>query len=194
MGMEEYARIPVELKATSRPETWADGVPPYYTAQVQHQLAVLGELSGVIAVKAFGREVQWAHVERDETYIEGVIVPATKAMWDRVQTLTAPEPKADDRGALLALYPLDNGESVSLHADLCAVDADLQRVKSDLGALERRKGELENHIRAAIGKASEGYLPGGVRYTCKIVTVEPHEVAGHESRVLRRYEPRKGTR
>jgi predicted phage-related endonuclease len=84
----------VELKTSSAfgREKWADGVPLYYEAQVQTQLAVLGAPYGWLAVLHGGNTPELFRVERDDEFIVEHLIPKTRAFWeDHVLAKVAPE-------------------------------------------------------------------------------------------------------
>jgi len=63
--------------------------PPYYTAQVQAQMAVYGATAAWVVVSFGGLPPQGVLVPRDEVIV-GAIVDATRELWDRIQRQEPP--------------------------------------------------------------------------------------------------------
>src|SRR5690606_2539985 len=74
-------------------DKWVDGVPLYYAAQVQAQIAVLGAPYGWLAVLHGGNDPELYRIERDQEFIENHLIPKTRDFWEQhVLTKTALEP------------------------------------------------------------------------------------------------------
>jgi putative phage-type endonuclease len=87
--------IPVELKTSSAfgRDKWSEGVPLFYQAQVQAQIAVLDAPYGWLAVLHGGNEPELYRIERDDDFIQNHLIPKTKAFWeDHVLSQVPPEP------------------------------------------------------------------------------------------------------
>jgi putative phage-type endonuclease len=87
--------IPVEIKTSSAysKDSWADGVPLYYAAQVQTQLLVLDAPYGWLAVLHGGNTPELHRVERDQEWIENYLIPRTREFWENhVLAHVPPEP------------------------------------------------------------------------------------------------------
>lgn len=156
--------IPVELKTSSAfgRDKWSGGVPLFYQAQVQAQIAVLDAPYGWLAVLHGGNEPELYRIERDEDFIDGHLIPKTKAFWeDHVLAQVPPEPTTSEEAVelwpgtegvtveggteLLELwesYGLMQAESVDLSERLDAVKLELQKAMQDAVALTHDGQEL----------------------------------------------------
>lgn len=150
--------VPVELKTSSAFSlaTWEAGIPLYYAAQVQAQMAVLGAPHGWLAVLHGGNHPELhGPIERDEEFIQDELVPRTRAFWeDHVLVQVPPEPMTT--GEAVRIWPGD--------PDLDAVEADdllLEQWKALIDARRYEKtygadaARLALEIQKALGDATE---------------------------------------
>lgn len=93
----------LEVKTTNgftyKSDWFRDGeecVPQYYTAQLQHYFAVTGYTWGYFAVLVDGRKLKFFQCDRDETYIEQVLIPAEVNFNKHMVEMTPPEPMVSD--------------------------------------------------------------------------------------------------
>lgn len=184
---------PLEVKTASAfiAEEWSDGPPEHYALQVQQQLLVTGAPKATIVCLLGGQRMVWADIERDEMQIRRIIHHGA-AFWSRVERRDPPEPDASEgtKRTLAALFPHDTGEVVELPMALAEIVDEWQQAKREAKALEERIRLAENQIRATLGDASVGVLPGGDRVTWKEQHRAEHVVAASSFRVLR-YSPAK---
>ncbi len=84
----------LEIKTKGAFIDWEnEEIPPYYTAQLQHYLAVYGYTWGSFAVLDFNSfEVNVTDIERDNKFIENLI-NEEKKFWKLVTDKTPPEPQ-----------------------------------------------------------------------------------------------------
>lgn len=145
---------------------WDNGPPLHVQVQCQHELEVTGLTWGVVAVLIGGDELRTFEFERHDKII-GVIIEREAAFVEMVRRGIAPAIDGADATAeaLKRLYPRDSIEAVDLPAESAEWDARLRSVKAELARLETEKTELENQIKAAMGDAGIGVLPGGGRYS-----------------------------
>lgn len=144
---------PIEIKTSSAfsKDKWADGVPLYYEAQVQTQLAVLGAPHGWLAVLHGGNQPELYRVNRDEEFIQDHLIPKTRAFWEEhVLAQVPPEPVTSaeavglwpgnpdlsvDGGEplyeLWGAYGLKQAEQVELSQELDAIKLQLQKAMQD---------------------------------------------------------------
>lgn len=185
----------LEIKATAyRVGDWTEGVPAHVFAQVQHQLSCTGYRWASVAVLMNGCKLAWADVERDDAFIDGVLVPAEAEFWRRVvaQEPVAPDGSEASAAALKALYPADSGATIELPGDLIDLDREREEIAEQMKALDARKGEIDAAIKAAIGEASVGVLLNGVSYSHRLQKRAAFAVKATEFRVLRRSAPKGG--
>jgi putative phage-type endonuclease len=181
----------LELKSTGTAHAgaWEEGAPHPYLLQVQHQLAVTGWQWGSLAVLIGGQQLRWVDVARDEACI-AALTAAEAAFWQRL--LDRDPPPVDGRpstlAALAARYPREapGSDPVALPPEADAWDAQRAAALETIKAGEGLKAEAEAHLKALIGDAPAGLLPGGVTYTWRTQTRAAYTVAASEARVLRR--------
>lgn len=178
-----------------RAEDWAEGLPIDVFVQLQHQLAVTGHAWGSAAVAIAGPPVLWADVERDDRFIEGVLLPAELEFLDRIARKIPPGPDGSEsaKRALKALFPEDTGREVELGGEFIGIDAAFEHAKKRAAQFTEEAEEHAQKIKAAIGEASVGVLPNGVAYSYRLQHRAAFDVKASSYRVLRRSEP-KGSR
>jgi putative phage-type endonuclease len=181
----------VELKTadTSKADEWEEGVPPAYLVQVQHNLGVTGFKSAFVGCLIGTRDFKWMKVERDEPMIED-LRDRLHSFWDLVKMETPPDPTGaeGDTKALAALYRIPSaGKAVTLSADFLDLSWELDRLKDETKKAEERMEQIKNLIKAEMGDAEEGVLPGNEgSWTWKTQRRKEYVVAAAEFRVLRR--------
>lgn len=180
----------LEIKATGwRVGDWDEGVPHHVFVQVQHQLAVTNRDWASVAVLQNGCRLLWADVKRNDGFILNVLLDAERDFWERVQSgePVAPDGSESAASALRALYPEPQaGELVHLPAELLELDEELQVLDAAGKESERRREQIRQLIKAAIGGAEIGQLPNGVQYTHRKQSRAGFAVKPAEFRVLRR--------
>lgn len=152
---------PLEIKTASAftKATWRDGVPLYYQAQVQCQLAVLGADAGWLAVLHGGNEPDLFPVERDDEFIRQVLVPRTREFWEQhVLAQVPPDPLNSVEAA--ELWPGDENISVEGTEDLFDLWSEYGRMQAEVvetnQALDRIKLELQKAMRDATQLTYQG--------------------------------------
>jgi putative phage-type endonuclease len=166
---------------------WEEEPPLMYQVQLQHELAVTGMEWGSFAVLIGGQKFRWCDVERHDRFISYLIEKEAE-FWDRVIRGIPPSVDASDssREVLSRLYPRDTGETIELPPEAIAWDEQLQFAKAEIKAAEHRKQDAENKLKAAIGNATIGLLPGGGGYTWKASERKGYVVEPTTVRTLRR--------
>lgn len=162
--------VPVELKTSSAfsRATWDAGVPLYYEAQVQAQIAVLGADRGWLAVLHGGNEPQLhGPILRDEEFIQDELVPRTRVFWqEHVLAQVPPEPTTT--GEAVRVWPGDT-EAPAVEADDLLLEQwkaliDARRYEKTYGADAAR---LALEIQKALGDSTELRLGDQVLATWK---------------------------
>lgn len=160
--------IPVELKTSSAfgRDKWAEGVPLFYQAQVQAQIAVLDAPYGWLAVLHGGNEPELYRVERDDDFIDGHLIPKTRAFWeDHVLANIPPEPTTYEEA--LAVYPGDPLAAYEL------TDAEYEALQqrdvdsSDMNHLKKRVEVYKEQVALWVGDATVLTYQGEPVYTYK---------------------------
>ena len=184
-------RLVVEIKTASayRAEEWAEEPPVHYQVQCQHLLAVLGLDLASLVVLVGGQRLLWRDLARNDKFI-ALMLEREREFWRRVELRDPPPPGAEDRELLRALYPRDTGATIELPAEAAEWDRELEEAKAQIRHWTTVRDSLEARICNAIGEATYGVLPGGGRYSWKVVRQEipPQPARTREYRVLRRLE------
>lgn len=160
--------------------------PVEYQVQCQYQMAVTGLPWCSIAGLIGGFEFKWADMKRDDALIEKIMASVDE-FWFRL--LKRDPPRADELEAtsdvLKALYPKDNGQTVSLGVDALEWAGELERAKEARKALDTEIDKYSNLLKQAIGDNTAALLPDGSLYTHKWQKRDGYEVKPTEYRVLR---------
>ena len=181
----------LELKTTNArlADQWDEEPPLPYVIQVQHQLAVTGYLWGSLAVLIGGQTFRWVDIPRNDEFI-ALLIAREAEFWRRLVERDPPDVDGSDsaREALAKLYPRERPDvdPVALPPEADEWDAVRQQAIEEIAAAERRKADAEARIKALIGEAPAGLLPGGVRYTWKLQAKKGYVVEPSSVRVLRR--------
>jgi putative phage-type endonuclease len=150
-------RKPVELKfsarATGYGEPGTDEVPDDVLVQVLHQLAVLDEPEGDVALLKPGAQSVLIYPITRTPEAEAAIIEREAAFWDHVLSRTEPPVDGTEatRRALAAMYPR-GADLVTIEADADAAQMMriLRKVRAELAASEIERDELEARIKAAM--------------------------------------------
>jgi putative phage-type endonuclease len=189
----KHGRIPLEVKSTQQVNghLWRDGVPEWFRAQVHQQMLVTGTEMAIVAVLIGSSEYAWDYVELDETLARKIIYHGER-FWGHVLSRTPPPVDGSEatRRAIHAAHPLDDGQSLVLGADFADVDAELVDLKSQRKAIETEIRQRENQIKAALGDAVEGVIPGVAAYRWTTEERAAYAVAASTRRTLRRRAPK----
>jgi hypothetical protein len=84
------------------------------------------------------------------------------------------------------MYPRENGEIIALPEEADAWDDVIVSGKADIKINEAQVREAENRMKAALGTATIGTLPGGGSYRFKNVNRTGYSVEPTSFRQLRR--------
>lgn len=186
----------VEAKATGwRAGDWSEGIPEHVMVQVQHAFAVTGREWGSVVVLLNGCRLLWADVERDQPFIDEVLMPAEAEFWRRVQAREPVDPDGSKSSAeaLKWLYPTsDPGAFVTLPGDFVDLDRERCELKARIADMASRVEVIDQLLKAEIGSSETGYLANGVIYTHKRHERKGYTVAPTSYRQLRRKAPPKG--
>ncbi len=167
---------------------WLHEEPPLgVQIQVQHQLLCTRYSFGYAIGLLGGNRLVWRRIERNEKFIAALSVQLDM-FWESVVRREPPaiDGSAATRETLKRLYPHDTGEEIALPIDSDVWAHDLEVAKTGVKKWEERMVCAANKIRAAMGTASVGVLPGGGRYTHRIVNRPGHHVGATSYRTLRR--------
>ncbi len=180
--------IYVQAKNSMLVQEWEGRPPRRVWCQVQHEMAVTGELECIVVALLLGNRLVWSRVERDQNFIETALYPAEREFWDLTQEGLPARPDASEhtKRALGLIYPETTGETVSLDGRFTDLDIERVRLLEEKKENAERILEIENEFRHAIKDATWAVLQNGVIYSLKSQTRKEHTVKASTFRVLRR--------
>lgn len=170
---------------------WEEGVPIGVRVQIQHQLATTGFQWGSAAVLMRGQKLLYCDVERDDKFIDEVLIPAEADFWMRVQERRPVDPdgSASAREAIKLLYPTHDTKSVVLSGDLIDLDMEREELRAKIKEMEHRVEFIDQRIKMEIADHEQGVLANGVVYTHKKQDRKEHIVKASTFRKLHRIDP-----
>ncbi|MEA3405375.1 MAG: YqaJ viral recombinase family protein [Pseudomonadota bacterium] len=164
VGDSEVQILECKTAGTYSAKHWENGVPEYIQLQVQHQLAVTGQMAADVAVLIGGQKLEIFRLERDDVLIEQLI-KLEEAFWHRVENNIPPPADASQSAssALRQLYQHDNTETIDLSEDSLANEQfeALLDVREQLTALQDKEALLKNQLQQRIGENSVAVLANG---------------------------------
>lgn len=186
----EFGPIPAELKNINGRfwRDWdGDEAPLKHVVQTQHQMAVTGASHAILAGLIGGSDLKYFVIERNDKFIDAMTARLNE-FWDCVISRTLPDVDESEATAkaLFRIYPEDSGLAVNLPDDFAMFDARLKRLKEAEMVIKKNRTAIENKIKAAIGDATYGVLPGGGKFSWKLQVRAGYVVQQTEFRVLRR--------
>lgn len=166
--------------------------PVEYQVQLQHQLAVSEAQWGSIAALIGGSMFVWTDLARDEALIKTLIEIES----DFMRRLELREPPSADgsestRQVLKALYPKDDGTSITLPAEALEWSDALQTAKTQGKLAKAEEDKYSNLLRQALGESTYGLLPDGTSYSHKWQKRKEFVSPEAEFRVLRYHQGKK---
>lgn len=177
----------VERKTVESWQGWGpdgtDLVPDRVLLQVQVQMLCTGsQLCEVAAMHRGSCDLRLYQV-RAHPALQQRWLTIAEAFWDKVRTRTPPDPVADHahtKRLLDAVMRPEDGVSVPLPPECCALVEDYLAARADHRDAEKRKETLMNQLAHAMGTATFGELPDGTVVTRRVVRaggyrVEPKE-------------------
>lgn len=164
---------PVELKNVGyfNREDWEDEPPLKFQIQVQHQLAVTGTKAAYLLGLIGGNEVVIKEIRRNERFIEAMIAKIN-TFWRYVTTQQLPLVDGSDATsrALGRIYSKKHdGFAKLLPAEAADWAQKLEQAKAARAAADEEVTAYSNFLKAAIGEAEYGDIPGVGRYSYKVV-------------------------
>jgi putative phage-type endonuclease len=165
VGNDEVQILECKTAGEFGSRLWRDGVPEYVQCQVQHQLAVTGNVVADVCVLICGQEIRIHRIERDDELI-AKLIELERQFWHYVETDTPPPADGSESAgkSLRYLYPQDSGDVLDLTEDvnLCQVFADLLIAREDVSRAEQIEAERKQTIQQRMGEASKVIFPTGV--------------------------------
>lgn len=153
---------PLQLKmALGSARDWRDEPPLHYQAQVQTEIACFGSSWGAIAALVGPGPLWVQDIVRDDAFMDAALPPLEEFLW-RVRRK---EPPPVDNSLALEpmrrLYAGGNGRTVELGDDAGQEFTQWIAAKDAVGHAESWAEEMEARLRARLGEATFGTLPGG---------------------------------
>lgn len=185
---EHHSLGALEIKTTGafKAEEWAEEPPLMYQLQLQQQLAVVGHAWGSLAVLIGGQKFLWVDMPRNDRIVN-LLIEREGELWERIQRMDPPTPRAEDKALLAAIYGQDSGETVELPVEAVEWDRRRAEAAAQIKHHEAIKDEMEALLRAAMKDATFGVLPGGIgRYSWKSGERAGYAVPATKTRTLRR--------
>jgi len=156
---EDDGLIQIKTVGPHQFEKWHGRPPTGYLIQTLAELIVTGRTWGCLAVmvRSPSYPVFYYSVPRHEA-AEAKILDAVAAWWRDFDAGLLPGAAPSE--ALAA--DLDDGSYRDLSSDnfLCASLPEREQLKSEISAAEKRVAEIDAALKAALGPASSGWLPG----------------------------------
>jgi len=165
-----------------------ESVPVEWQIQCNHAMAIMGWRWASLAIFIIhSRKFRYLDIERNDQFIE-MLLRKELDFVKRIEDNNPPIVDGSDSTTevLKRLYPNDSGETIQLPSDATKWDAELVRLKSQIQDAEKRKTELENLFRAALGTATFGVGDDGLKYSWRLQHRDSYYVKESEYRVLRR--------
>lgn len=130
--------------------------PDNYYCQCVHYMMVTGCKKWYLAVLVLGKEFRVYEIERDEAEIEA-LKRSEEEFWAYVQSCTPPpaDGTKSTEGTISTLYPNSTDETVSLMAYEREL-AEYMAISAQMTALEERKKEAANKVKAFMNEAGKG--------------------------------------
>jgi putative phage-type endonuclease len=159
-------------------DTWEGRLPPQYVIQTAHAMHVLEASWGEVAVLIGTTRLERIPVSVDPELVE-LLIELEGAFWQRVVERQPPPVDGSPAVAdyLKRRYPKPTpGTRVALPEVAAAWAAQYLVARDELKAWETVKLESENALRAALGDAEIGDLPGGAEVRVRATDVRASSV------------------
>lgn len=158
---EGFGVLEIKNVGAERWRDWADDrVPPMYMAQVQHYMAVMGLNFAYFATLIGGNRLIITRVERDEQFIQKLIV-AEREFWVAVELQEPPplEPCESAREYLLQKYPVAaQSKEVYLPPAALALVQQYNEAHQAIEEAKKRKEQAQLLLCDMLGDAERGLI------------------------------------
>lgn len=160
----------LEIKTTGQwmGEQWDNEVPIGHMIQLQFQLLCSGYTWGSICVLIGGNDCRIFDIGRDEELCEMLAIVCKNFWLENVQKDVAPDIETKDRGLFFDAHPRKEKKSIVLPIALEDTIADLETLRAEKKAFDKRGRELDKEKKAletkvlqAIGDAHFGVRADG---------------------------------
>jgi len=185
---KDLGRGVLEVKTTAAhlAESWEGEPPIAVQTQLQHYLLVTGCHWGSIAALIGGQRFVNFDVKRNDAFIAALLKKELE-FWQQVQDGIPPAPTGADNALLAAIYSPEDPEGVvDLPPEALQLDQAMRDAKAAIAEHIAVKEDAEAKLKAMLGKAVLGRLPGGDGYRWKTEPRKSYAVEASNPRTLRR--------
>jgi putative phage-type endonuclease len=185
---KDLGRGVLEVKTTAAhlAESWEGEPPIAVQTQLQHYLLVTGCQWGSIAALIGGQRFVTYDVQRNDAFIVALLRKEIE-FWRQVQDGIPPAPVGADNALLAAIYSPEDPEGVvDLPPEALQLDQAMRDAKVAIAEHVAVKEDAEAKLKAMLGKAVLGRLPGGDGYRWKTEPRKSYVVEPSNPRILRR--------
>lgn len=143
---------------TTQLQVDADELPTHWFCQLQYQLGVAGYECGALAWLTMGREFGYKDLLFDKEFYDWMIEEVTKFWLDYI--VGDKEPLAINTADIILKSPRHvEGKSVTADASIIDLCNELKQLKSSSSESDKRKKEIEEELKMAIGDAESLVMP-----------------------------------
>jgi putative phage-type endonuclease len=159
----EEAFLEAKTCSAYKAKEWEDDeIPAAYIIQCQHGLAVTGKKYAYIATLIGGQKFIWKKIDRSEEIIERIITTEVTFWREFVEKKAPPFSTGSsvDAKILNNLYPISNGQCISLSSSFKKLLDERIKLTNDVKAREEEIARIENQIKEALGENEAGEVEG----------------------------------
>ena len=160
IDFENEENVQIKNVSSFASKEWEnDEYPLKYEVQVQHEMLATGMKSSKLVALLGGQSVAIRHVERNDEWINDVLMPTIKAFWENhVETKVQPdlEGVAGEGLVLARLHPEDNGKAVSLPPNFMTMLDEISPLKQSIKELKDELDVKESIIKNELGDNTYG--------------------------------------
>jgi predicted phage-related endonuclease len=186
----DYAKgkgcLNVKTANVQKAEDWQEGCPKDYWVQAQHECYVTGRKWAGLGVIIGNNAFRYIDIDRDDTFIDTVMLPCAHRFWACVQTDAPPEIDGSDAttDALNLAFSESDGEVIELPIDpFLEADECRENWLRHRDTADDHCAYHTNQIKQYMGTAENAILPGVCRYSWKTQRTSN----GGTARVFRRH-------
>ena len=134
--------------------------PIEYWLQCQHYMEVLNKDYWYITILAGGQYDYTYRVDRDQEYIDKVLLPAEERLWDKVLDGTIPAPDGTEtaKKALADIYPEATDGEIELPEDTYELFDKYDDLKMKKELVEAKLLEIENKVKALMEDKPKAFI------------------------------------
>lgn len=161
----------VELKTASfqSAKEWKEHIPLAYQIQLAHQMCVLGVETAYIAVLINGSDFRHHRLDRSPTFERKHIAKCVDFWQSYVANGEYPPPDYSDAtaSALASRYAQEDGPGIALPESLNELGEEYDGLCAAISTAERRKSEIQNVVKEALGTHPIGRLGDSTGFSWK---------------------------